>query len=193
LLHTTYGLLVIVKVALLMSLIGLGWVNRERVLPALKRLAGAAGSPGGVGVAARRTMRGELALMLTVFGVTAALVSYSPPIDAASGPYSTTTTLGPAELEMTVEPARVGLNTAHLYLIDAKTGSQFTATKELTVTARLPAKGIGPLPLKANLAGPGHYVLSSAVLSPGGTWQLLITDRVSEFEQYSRSISVPIK
>ena len=32
---------------------------------------------------------------------------------------------------MTVEPASVGLNTVHLYLIDAKTGAQFTATKEL--------------------------------------------------------------
>ncbi|MGA9284045.1 MAG: hypothetical protein WBV85_01250, partial [Solirubrobacteraceae bacterium] len=138
-------------------------------------------------------MRGELAVMGAVFGVTAALVSYAPPIDAAGGPFSTTTSLGPAELEMTVEPARVGLNTAHIYLIDAKTGAQFTATKELTVTAKLPARGIGPLPLKANLAGPGHYVLSSAVLSPGGTWQLLVTDRVSEFEEYSRTISVPIK
>jgi len=193
LLHTTYGLLVIAKVALLVALIGLGWVNRERVIPALKRLASVAGSPGRGGLVARRTMRGELALMLVVFGVTAALVSYAPPIDAASGPFSITSTLGPAELEMTVEPARVGLNTAHLYLIDAKTGSQFTATKELTVTAKLPAKGIGPLPLKADLAGPGHYVLNSAELSPGGTWQLTITDRVSEFEEHSRTISVPIK
>ena len=97
-------------------------------------------------------MRGELALMLCVFGVTAALISYAPPIDAASGPFSANTTLGPAELEMTVEPARVGLNTIHLYLIDARTGAQFTATKELTATARLPAKGIGPLPLRAIVA-----------------------------------------
>jgi copper transport protein len=193
LLHTTYGLLVIAKVVLLVALIGLGWVNRERVIPSLKRLASAAGSPGRGGVVARRTMRGELALMVAVFGVTAALVSYAPPIDAASGPFSNTTTLGPAELEMTVEPARVGPNTVHIYLIDAKTGSQFTATKEFTVTAKLPAKGIGPLALKANLAGPGHYVIGSAVLSPGGTWQLVITDRVSEFEEYSRTISVPIK
>lgn len=193
LLHTTYGLLVIAKVVLLVVLIGLGWVNREHVIPSLKRLASAAGSPGRGGVVARRTMRGELALMVAVFGVTAALVSYAPPIDAASGPFSITTTLGTAELEMTVEPARVGPNTVHIYLIDAKTGSQFTATKEFTVTAKLPARGIGPLPLKANLAGPGHYVIGSAALSPGGSWQLAITDRVSEFEEYSRTISVPIK
>jgi copper transport protein len=116
-----------------------------------------------------------------------------PPIDIATGPFSITTKLGPAQLEMTVEPARVGLNSVHLYLIDAKTGSQFTATKELTVTAKLPAKGIGPLPLKVNLAGPGHYVLSSAELSPGGAWQLQITDRVSEFEEHTKTIEVPIK
>jgi len=175
------------------ALIALGWVNRGRVIPALRRIAGAEASPGAAGVAARRTMRGELALMLAVFGATAALVSYAPPIDAASGPFSTTATLGPALLEMTVEPARVGLNTVHLYLIDAKTGTQFTQTKELTVTARLPSKGIGPLPLHANLAGPGHYVLNSAQLSPGGTWDLQITDRVSEFDAYTKTIAVPIQ
>ena len=149
--------------------------------------------PASSGVLARRTMRGELALMLCVFGVTAALISYAPPIDAASGPFSTNTTLGPAELEMTVEPAKVGLNTIHLYLINAKTGTQFTATKELIAKATLPAKGIGPLPLQANLAGPGHYILSSAVLSPGGTWEIQITDRVSEFEEYTRTVKVPIE
>ncbi len=88
--HTTYGALVIAKVVLLTALIGLGWINRERILPALRRIAAAGGSPGAAGVLARRTMRGELALMLVVFGVTAALVSYAPPIDAASGPFSIT-------------------------------------------------------------------------------------------------------
>jgi copper transport protein len=199
LLHTTYGALVLAKVVLLLCLVGLGWVNRRRVIPALRRLVGDARSPidarppGAVGVVARRSMRGELALMVCVFGVTAALISYAPPIDAASGPFSANTTIGPALLEMTVEPAQIGLNTIHLYLIDAKTGAQFSATRELTATARLPARGIGPLPLKANLAGPGHYILSSAVLSPGGTWEIEIVDRVSEFQQYSRVVKVPIK
>ena len=192
LLHSTYGALILVKTVLLLALIGLGWVNRERIIPALGRIVGAGASPGETGVLARRTMRGELALMLAVFGVTAALITYAPPIDAASGPFSANTTIGPAELEITVEPAKVGLNTAHLYLIDAKTGAQFTAVKELTATARLPSKGIGPLHLHATVAGPGHYILSSAVLSPGGTWEIQVVARVSEFESYSRTVKVPI-
>lgn len=193
LLHTTYGALLIAKTVLLLALIGLGWVNRGRVIPALRTIAAAALAPGGVGMLARRAIRGELALMVCVLGVTATLVSYTPPIDAQRGPFSANTTIGAAELEMTVEPARVGPNTIHLYLIDAKTGTQFTASKELTASAKLPAKGIGPLPLHASLAGPGHYVLDSAVLSPAGTWQIEIVDRVSEFEEHTRVLEVPIR
>jgi copper transport protein len=192
LLHTTYGALIIVKIVLLVCLIGFGFINRERVIPALQRLVGEEQSPGGIGALARRTMRGEFALMLCVFGVTAALISYAPPIDAATGPFSVNTSIGSAELEMTVEPAMVGLNTIHLYFINAKTGAQFTASKELTVTAKLPSKGIGPLVLEPIVAGPGHYVLNSAVLSPGGTWDIEIVDRISEFEQFSRTVKVPI-
>ncbi len=193
LLHTTYGALILIKTGLLIALIGLGWVNRQRVIPGLERLAAAGATPGGIGVLARRTLRGESLLMLCVLGVTAALISYAPPIDALAGPYSANTSLGPAELELTVEPARVGLNTIHLYLIDAKTGGQFTQTKELTATARLPAKRIGPLPLHASLAGPGHYIFNSAELTPGGTWQLEITDRVSEFQEYTKTLQVPVR
>jgi copper transport protein len=191
--HTTYGALIIVKVVLLASLIGLGWVNRERVIPALERIVGDGQSPGGTGGLARRTLRGEFVLMMCVFGVTAALISYAPPIDAASGPFSITTTIGSAELEMTLEPAKVGLNTVHIYLINAKNGTQFTATKELMVMAKLPSKGIGPLTLNAIPAGPGHYVLNSTVLSPGGTWDIEIMDRTSEFEQHNRVVKVPIR
>ncbi len=192
LLTTTYGLLIVAKTALLLALIGFGWQNRERVIPALERVTTALASPGAAGRRARSSLRGELALMLCVFGVTAALISYAPPVDTASGPFAVNTKLGPALLEMTVEPARVGLNTIHLYLIDAKTGAQYTATKELTATATLPAEHIGPLPLHPTLAGPGHYVFDSAVLSPGGSWQIEIVDRISEFEENSRVVKVPI-
>ena len=41
-------------------------------------------------------------------------------------------------------------------------------------------------------AGPGHYILSSIVLSPGGSWQIKLTDRVSEFEAFTRTVKVPI-
>jgi copper transport protein len=189
---TTYGLLVLAKMVLIVVLVGFGWVNRDRIIPRLRRLVEGAAAPGSVGVLARRNLRGELAVMLVVFGVTAALIAYTPPIDAASGPFSTTTSLGPTELEMSVEPAQVGLNAIHLYLIDAQDGAQFTKTKELTVTARLPSKEIGPLQLPVHSGGPGHYIVADAQLSPGGTWDLEITDRVSAFDEFATTVSVPI-
>ena len=164
LLHTTYGVLILVKTALLGALVVIGWMNRERLIPALRRIAAAGGEPRHVGVLARRTLRGELVLMMCVFGVTAALISYAPPIDAASGPFSTNTTLGPALLEMTVEPAKVGLNTIHLYLIDAKTGVQYTATKELTATRQAPVQAHRPAPAEGVAGGtrPLHPDLGGA-------------------------------
>jgi copper transport protein len=191
--HSTYGTLILLKTGLLGILIGLGAVNRERIIPSLRRLLGDRASPGQTGVLLRATTRGELAAMASVFAVTAALVAYAPPIDAASGPFALNTRLGPAELELYLAPARVGLNAIHLYLINAKSGTQFTATKQLTVTADLPAKGIGPLPLKSYLSGPGHYTIPSAVLSPGGTWTIEIVDRVSLFDEYTKQIDVPIR
>jgi copper transport protein len=189
---TTYGLLVVAKIVALSVLICFGALNRERLIPALRRLAERSRPPGEAGAAARRNLRGELALMIVVFGVTAALVSYAPPVDASRGPFSTTTSIGPAELEMTVEPAKVGANTIHLYLINADDGSPFTKTRQLSVSASLPAQRIGPLKLQVNRAGPGHYVLPGAQLSPGGSWDIELTDRISAFDEYSKTVSVSI-
>ncbi|HEY5198796.1 MAG TPA: CopD family protein [Solirubrobacteraceae bacterium] len=189
---TAYGRAILVKIVLFGALVGFGVLHRKRIIPALERLARTGATPGGVGSLLRRTLRREGVTMLCVFGVTAALIDYTPPVDANSGPFSTTTTIGPAELELTVDPARVGPNEIHLYLIDAQTGAQFTQTKELDVTASLPAKRIGPLALKANLSGPGHYTLDTTTFAPAGTWQLQITDRVSDFDEYVKTIDVPI-
>lgn len=190
---TTYGLLVLAKMVLLAVLIGFGWLNRNRIVPRLRRLVEGLAAPGEVGVLARRSLRGELLLMLAVFGVTAALIAYAPPIDAATGPFSTGTSLGPAELEVSVEPAEVGLNQIHLYLFDAKGGGPFTKTKELMITATLPSKQIGPLMLQAKKERPGHFVVAGARLTPAGEWELEITDRISAFDEFAKKITVPIE
>jgi copper transport protein len=191
--HTTYGELVLLKTGLLGMLIGLGAINRERVIPTLRRLHAAGSTPGDTGVLVRRTTRGELAAMVSVFTVTAALVAFAPPIDAATGPFSLDTRLGPAELEVYITPAATGANAMHLYLIYATTGVPYTASKQMVVTASLPAKGIGPLSESAYPTGPGHYTVPDAILSPAGTWTVLITDRVSLFDEYSVTLKVPVR
>jgi copper transport protein len=130
---------------------------------------------------------------VVVLGVTAALAGYAPATAVESGPFSASAELGPAELEMTVDPARVGSNQVHLYLFDAKSGAQFKRIKELSATATLPDKSIGPLPLEPQLSGPGHYTVQGALLNVAGDWQLEVMMRVSAFDQYTAKVEVPIR
>ncbi|HZL54300.1 MAG TPA: CopD family protein, partial [Solirubrobacteraceae bacterium] len=190
--HSTYGELVALKTGLLGLLIGLGAVNRERVLPTLRRLLAAASAPGATGVLLRDITRGELAAMVAVFGTTAALVSFAPPIDAAAGPFQQNVRLGPAELEAVIAPDRAGVFQMHLYLIDARSGAPYLATKQLTVTAALPGKRIGPLDEPAYATGPGHYTVPDATLSPPGNWSVTVSDRISLFQEYSVTLHVPV-
>jgi copper transport protein len=193
LLHTAFGRAVLIKFVLLMALVGLGAVNRQRVVPALRRLAAGGEPPGGAGRLLRRTLRAEVALVVVVLGVTSALVSYAPPKSAASGPFSTTKRIGPIELQTTVDPARVGANQLHVYLFAARSGAPYTKTRELTLQASLPSKGIGPLQATMSKAGPGHYVANTLQLAPGGDWKLAVTDRVSAFDEYTTTLKLPVR
>lgn len=190
---TAFGRAALIKLCLLLALIGLGAINRRRVIPRLRQIAAGGGPPAAAGRLLRRTVRAEVALIVVVLGVTAALVSYAPPTAVSSGPFSTSERLGPAQLELTVDPARVGSNEIHLYLFDAADGSQSTSTQELELQLYLPDKDIGPLSARPRKAGPGHYVVPAAAFGVAGSWQVKVTNRVSDFDEYATTIDVPIE
>lgn len=192
LLSTGYGRAVLAKFLLLLAVIAVAAYNRRRSVPRLEAIAERGEAPGGAGLMLRRALRGEVALLVVVLGVAAALASYAPPVSAESGPFSITTTSGPTTLELDVDPARVGANQIHVYYFDAKTGAQYSKAKELKVTATLPSKRIGPLPLSVQDAGPGHYVIPDALLNAPGEWKLELTLRVSAFDQYEKTVEVPV-
>jgi copper transport protein len=190
---TAFGREVLIKLTLLLALIGLGAVNRQRTLPRLRAIAARAETPGAAGRMLRRTLRAEVAVLAVVLGVTGALAGAAPAKDTGSGPVHLMSTLGPAQLSLDVDPARAGANEIHVYLLDPRTGAQYAATKQLTVTASLAAKGIGPLELQVQPTGPGHYTLPSAVLAAPGTWTLDLVARVSDFDQFERRVQVRIR
>jgi copper transport protein len=189
LLHTAYGRSVLIKIALFALLLGFGWVNRNRILPALR----GATTPGRAGVLLRRTLRLELAVAIAVLGVTGALSTYPPGDAEASGPASVTAVIGPARLQATVDPARVGPNEVHLYLFDRRSGAQWDKAKELTATASLPEKGIDNLPLPLHRGGPGHYIGSGVTFGVAGHWMIRITARVSDFDQFEKTVMVHVQ
>lgn len=189
---TPFGRAVAIKVVLVLILIGLGVVQRRRVLPALRAVAAAAQPPAGAGLLLRRVLRGELLLIVAVLGVTAALASYAPSIAQQAGPFAATTTIGPEQLQLTVDPAAVGSNELHVYLLNPRDGSQFDGAREVTLSATQADRGIGPLAIPADRAGPGHYVAHAALGVPG-TWSLRIAVRVSDFDEYTTRVEVPIR
>jgi len=190
---TAFGRAVFIKLVLLLGLIGLGALNRQRTVPRLRAAAAAGDTPGATGIVLRRTLRGEVALIAVVLGVTGALAGYPPATAVSSGPYSTRTAIGPQELQLTLDPARVGPNEIHLYLTDPKTGAQLDDAKEVDIAATLPAKGIGAMQSKATKAGPGHYVIPGFALGVAGEWQLRVTVRVSDFDEYEKKLTVRIR
>jgi copper transport protein len=194
LLDTAFGRAVLIKIVLLCGLIGIGAWHRRRSIPGLRAIAAAGESPAAAGVAVRRALRAEVALIVVVLGVTAALSGYPPSTVQASGPVSRTVRVGPAEVQITVDPATVGANEIHLYLLNPTDGSQWDKAKQVTLSADQPDKGIGPLAIALSKAGPGHYVTSgAAALAVPGDWTLNLAVRVSAFDQYEQHIEVPIR
>jgi copper transport protein len=193
LVDTAFGRAVLVKVVLFAGIVALGWINRQRLLPDLKRAARDGESPGQAGLLLRRTLRAELALGVAALAATGALAGYAPSVTEGSGPYAAEADIGTARLELTVDPARVGPNEIHVYLFDRGSGRQFDETKELTVTAELPEKRIDKIELEATKAGPGHYVVSGAALSVKGDWMVEIASRVSDFDEFRTKLEVPIR
>ena len=137
---TAFGRAALIKFGLLVGpLMALGAYNQRRLLPRLRTAAAGGATPGRDGLLLRRSIRTEVALLAVVLGVTAALVSYAPSGYVSSGPQSATTSLGPADLQLTVDPARVGPNEMHVYLTDKQTGQQYDRVKEFNVDLLLPA------------------------------------------------------
>jgi copper transport protein len=194
---TGFGRSLLVKSALLAVLVGIGVLQRRRILPALRAHAAGGEAPGGAGRLLRRALRAEVVLVAGILAATAILVGSPPPRAVAgaeaAGPYSADVRIGPQRLQVTIDPARIGANELHVYLLDARTGAPFTGTKELRVDASLPAKRIGPLHQQVVPGGPGHFIVSAMQLAPGGTWRITVTNRVSDFDEHEATLKVPVR
>ena len=157
LLDTPFGRAALIKFLLLVGpLMALGAYNQRRLVPRLKELAAdGTDTRRRTGFALRRSLRVEILLIVGALAATAALTTYAPADYAPTGPVSKTASLGPADLQLTVDPARVGPNEMHVYLIDKQNGTQYDKVKEMNVDLLLPAEKLGPLKADVRKAGPG--------------------------------------
>jgi len=194
LIHTDFGRIVLAKILLFVGLMALGGYNRQFSVPRLNKIASGGESPGRAGVVLRRALRGEVVLVAVVLGVTGALAGFAPATAAetTSGPFAKTDTLGPVQVQLTVDPARIGANLMHVYLLEPTTGAQWDRAQEFRVKLVHREKQI-ELDVTARKGGPGHFIVDGALFSSGGTWEVQLNARVSEFDEYAKTIDVPIR
>lgn len=190
--ETAFGRAILVKIALLGGLIAIGFYNRQRLRPRLAEAAAGGQSPGTLGRALRTALRAEIALALGVLVASAALASYAPAASADSV-FSDLETAGPVEVELVLDPPRVGPQELHVYLFDGATGRQWDQLKDVQISAEEPGQEIGPVPVELQKAGPGHYVAGGSLIAVPGEWTLALDIRVSEFDVYQATFEVRVR
>ena len=183
---TTYGWLVIAKVAAVGVVAALGAYNHYRLVPALEA------APRKAAALLRRTVSVEAVVLVGVIALAAVLVNVTPARTAAglSGIFSKTMPLGDGSLNIVVDPNRKGPNVIHLYVLD-KSGRN-TDVEEISVELSLPSNDIGPIDRTPFAAGPGHYQVDGVDLPIAGTWTAVVKARISKFEQKTATIEVPV-
>jgi copper transport protein len=170
---TGYGVLLLVKVALVVGLIFLGWLNR-------RTLASSEG-PGGV----HRVVLVELVLAVVVIALTAALVNRPPARTDVSRPFSEVIALSAGgSVQAEVQPARVGTNDIHLYFLDERgLPSPIDAVEVSVGRVGIPARRVTVTPVTAD-----HASAYAVAFPAPGAWTIEVTaardgsETTAEFE-----------
>ena len=180
---TTYGRLLLVKLALVAGLLGVALVSRR----AVHRWTADLRPPSRL----RRALLGELALGLGVLGVTAGLVATAPARDQVARPFSTSLLSRGATASLVLDPARAGAVVVHLYVTPP--GGALAKAAEARLLLSLPTRGVTDLSLPMENTGPNHFSSQGARIPFRGRWQLTVLVRFGEFDSYTFTTAVNVR
>ena len=180
---TTYGRTLLWKLGLFAALVALAFVSRRLVRSP---------RPNGLTMGRLRvTVLGEAAVAVAVLVATSLLVNAVPARSALAQPATVELEAGRLVVDVTVDPAKAGPSTIHLYTLTQ--AGQVAEVQEATVRLTLPAKGVGPLDVPVRRAGPGHFAAYGFVIPLKGTWRLEVSVRTSEIDVLRAGASVRIR
>ncbi len=206
---TRYGWTLVAKLCIVAFVGALAAYNHWKLLPDIRRTGkrvvnetvASVGGPGAAkttrsALAWRRldtTVRAEIAGLVVVLAITSALVAITPARDASAtgGVFSSTVAFRGGQLSLVVDPAKVGTNEIHVYVLDEAQRPDDSLEK-MTLRLALPSESVGPLEQVMDDAGPGHWSLVSSDFTIAGKWDVTAVAEVSKFEDQSVTITVPI-
>ncbi|MCF1509412.1 copper resistance CopC/CopD family protein [Streptomyces glomeratus] len=147
----------------------------------------------------RRSVLAEAGVAIVLLAVTTALTTTEPgrteeaakaataSASQRSGllslkvPFDTGGQEGKGTVQVTLDPARVGANEMHVYVVRPN-GKAFDVP-EVKVAFTLESKGIGPLPVVPDRIATGHWSASGVQIPMAGDWKIAVTVRTSDIDQ----------
>jgi copper transport protein len=181
LVETPYGWLLLAKIAIALTVAGIGGWNRWRVLPVVREAAGFDDRERAAAVVTR-TVRVEAALLVVLLGVTGVLVNESPrpaPATVEAGATGVgASTLGDLEVLAVLDPRRTGSNTLLVQVQDAA-GEPYDPPSAPVVELRTEGLDIGKVTLRP--VGAGTY-RGEVVLPRAGEWEVQVGIALSRFD-----------
>ena len=202
--NTDYGRLLLVKTAFVVVAVAVAWGSRRLIQgsPEPAPLALAAGaavlersdtddaSLRRTRRRLRRTIGAEIALAAAVLAVTSLLVASAPAIADVGKPFNATITQGDRLASITVDPARTGRNTMHVYI--STPGGALDKAQDITVRMTLPSRDLGPIPVPVEDAGPNHVLSDNLQLPFSGDWEVEILATFGQNEQVRFATTMPV-
>lgn len=175
LVRTRYGIILSIKLALVIALLGLAALNRFHLTPALAR----------DGAAARPLVRSillECVLALGILSVVAGWRFAPPPRSLIpDAPLAVHIHTDKAMFQVLVSPGRVGFDDFVLQLMNGD-GTLLHA-KEATLTLSLPERGIEAIEREGTLEPDGFWHVGKVPLAVPGRWHMRIDALVTDFEK----------
>jgi copper transport protein len=177
LIKTKYGIILLIKLALVGALLALAALNRFRLTPAL------AFDP----LNTRPLLRSILVEGVVVLGILAVVAGwrFTPPPRALAADVDAPLVIhihtDEAMFQVLVSPAKVGDDSFVLQLMNGD-GSPLAA-KEATLTLSLPERGIEPLERNAIRGADGYWHVRDVPMAAAGRWHLRVDALVTDFEK----------
>ncbi len=190
--QTTYGHLLLAKLALFVVMVGFGYLGRRWVQRGYRGESVDVGADDAEVVAGyRRSIRVETALGIAILAVTALLVNAQPARSALSQPYSAELVADDLLIDVTIDPAKAGPTDIHVYTLTA-TGA-VAQVEELALELSLPERDLGPLEVPLERAGPGHFSAYDVEVPLPGDWTIEVRALVDDFTEATARDTVRIR
>ena len=187
LIETNYGILLSIKLALVILLLGLAALNRFVATPAV--------------VADHKDTRFLLRSVLTecvlAIGILAVVAGwrFTPPPRASVAPVVTPLSIhihtDAAMFQVGVSPGKVGANDFVLQLMTGD--AALLPAKEATLILSLPERGIEPMERRATLGPDGDWHVRGVALPQPGRWRMRIEALVTDFQKVTLEDDLPVK